>query len=59
MQEDASEIIAREKEKMRQRRLILPLAYPDFQNLFCSFGTVCLHNRNQNRNFIIDNDNEP
>ncbi len=59
MQEDANEIVAREKEKMQQRRLILPLAYPDFQNLFRSFGTVCLHNRNQNRNFIIDNDNEP
>lgn len=59
MQADASEIVAHEKEKMRQRRLILPLAYPDFQNLFRSFGTVCLHSRNQNRNFIIDNNNEP
>ncbi len=59
MQEDAREIVAREKEKMRQRRLILPLAYSDFQKLFHSFGTVCLHNRNQNKNFIIDGDNEP
>jgi DNA replication protein DnaC len=58
MQEDVSEIVAREKEKMRLRRLPLPLAYPDFRELFCSFGTVCLYNRNQNRNFVIDSDNE-
>lgn len=58
IQEDVSEISAREKEKMRLRRLPMPLAYPYFRELFCSFGTICLHNRNQNRNFIIDNDNE-
>ena len=58
MQEDVREIVAREKEKMLKRRLPLPLAYSDFRELFCPFGTVCLHNRNQNRNFIIDNDNE-
>lgn len=58
MQKDAQEIVAREKEKMRQRRLPLPLAYSDFQNLFSTFGTVCLHNRNQDRNFIVDRDNE-
>jgi hypothetical protein len=58
IQEDVSEIVAREKEKMLKRRLPLPLAYSDFRELFCSFGTICLHNRNQNRNFIIDNDNE-
>ncbi|MDR0572724.1 MAG: ATP-binding protein [Tannerella sp.] len=59
MQEDAQEIVAREKEKMLKQRLPLPLAYLDFKNLFRSFGTVCLHHRNQNRNFIIDNDNTP
>jgi len=58
MQEDVSEMVAREKEKMLNRRLPLPLAYSDFRELFRSFGTICLHNRNQNRNFIIDNDNE-
>lgn len=58
IQEDANEIVAREKEKMRQRRLSLPLAYFDFRELFRSFGTACLHNRDQNRDFIIDKDNE-
>ena len=59
LQKDAQEIIAGEKEKMRQRRLFLPLAYSDFQSLFCAFGAVCLLNRNQDRNFVIDNNNEP
>jgi DNA replication protein DnaC len=59
LQQEARELIAGEKEKMRQRRMILPLAYPDFQSLFLSFGTICLHNRNQNRNFIMDENNEP
>jgi DNA replication protein DnaC len=59
MQEDAQGIVAREKEKMLKQRLPLPLSYPDFKNLFRSFGTICLHNRNQNRNFVIDSDNEP
>ena len=59
LQKDAQEIIAGEKEKMRQRRLFLPLAYSDFQSLFCTFGAVCLLNRNQNKNFVIDENNEP
>lgn len=59
LQKDAQEIMASEKEKMRKRRLFLPLAYSDFQSLFCSFGAVCLLNRNQDRNFVIDNNNEP
>lgn len=58
MQEEASEVVTREKEKMRQQRLIFPLAYPDFQNLFLSFGTACLLNRNQNKDFVIDDNNE-
>ncbi len=58
IQGDVSEIVAREKEKMRLRRLPLPLSYSDFKELFRLFGTVCLQNRNQNQNFIIDNDNE-
>lgn len=59
LQKDAQEIVAGEKEKMRQRRLFLPLAYSDFQSLFRTFGTVCLLNRNQNKNFVIDENNEP
>lgn len=59
LQEDAQEIIAGEKEKMRQRRFSLPLAYSDFQSLFFKFGTVCLLQRNQDRNFVIDDNNEP
>lgn len=56
---DALEIIAGEKEKMRQRRFSLPLAYSDFQSLFFKFGSVCLLQRNQDRNFVIDDNNEP
>jgi hypothetical protein len=59
LQEDAQEIIAGEKEKMRQRRFSLPLAYSDFQSLFFKFCTVCLLQRNQDRNFVIDDNNEP
>jgi len=59
LQKDAQEIIAGEKEKMRQRQLFLPLAYSDFQSLFCAFGAVCLLNRNQDKNFVIDDNNEP
>ena len=44
---------------MRQRRLVLPLAYPDFRDLFLSFRTVCLLNRNQNKSFVIDENNQP
>ena len=59
LQKDAQEIIASEKGKMRQRRMYLPLAYSDFQSLFCTFGAVCLLNRNQDKNFVIDDNNEP
>ena len=59
LREDAREIISHEKEKMQKQRLPLPLAYADFQSLFCEFGTICLHNRNQAKNFVIDKNNEP
>jgi DNA replication protein DnaC len=59
LQKDAQEIIACEKGKMRQRRMFLPLAYSDFQSLFCTFGAICLLNRNQDKNFVIDDNNEP
>ena len=59
LQKDAQEIIASEKGKMRQRRMFLPLAYSDFQSLFCTFGAICLLNRNQDKNFVIDDNNEP
>lgn len=59
LRKDAQEIVANEKEKMRRRRLPLPLTYVDFQSLFCEFGTICLHSRNQAKEFIIDKNNEP
>ena len=59
LRKDVQEIVANEKEKMRKQRLPLPLAYADFQSLFCEFGTICLHNRNQAKDFVIDKNNEP
>jgi DNA replication protein DnaC len=59
LQKDAQEIVAHGKEKIRKLRLPLPLAYVDFQSLFCEFGTICLHNRNQAKDFVIDKNNEP
>lgn len=59
LQKDAQEIVAVEKEKMRLHRLFLPLAYSEFQSLFCAFGAVCLLNRNQDKNFVVDEYNEP
>jgi DNA replication protein DnaC len=59
LKKDAQEIVAHEKEKMRKLRLPLPLVYADFRSLFCEFGTICLHNRNQAKNFVIDKNNEP
>ena len=59
LQKDAQEIVSGEREKIQKRRLCLPLSYSDFCNLFLSFGTACLYNRNQNRDFVIDESNEP
>jgi DNA replication protein DnaC len=59
LQKDIQKIVADEKEKMQRRRLFLPLAYADFRELFFSFGTSCLLNRNQDRRFVIDSNNEP
>ena len=59
LKSDISEIVSGEKEKMLSRRLVLPLAYLDFRDLFQSFGNICLYNRNQNKDFSIDNYNEP
>ena len=58
VQKDVHEIIVGEKEMIRKHRFFLPLAYSDFQNLFISFGTICLLNRNQNKSFVIDENNE-
>lgn len=58
LQKDAQEIVDHEKEKMQKLRLSLPLAYADFQSLFCEFGTICLHNRNQVKDSVIDKNNE-
>ena len=59
LQRDAKEIISVEKEKMQRRRLCLPLSYRDFRELFLSFGTYCLFRRNQNKEFVLDENNEP
>ncbi|MDR2916198.1 MAG: hypothetical protein LBV74_15470 [Tannerella sp.] len=58
LQNDVREIVAGEKEKMRRRHFVLPLAYSDFRELFMSFGNICLLNRNQEKGFVIDEDNE-
>ena len=58
LRKDANEIISGEKEKMQHRHFSLPFAFPDFRELFLLFGTYCLFKRNQNRDFIIDMDNE-
>jgi len=59
LKSDISGIIFGEKEKMLSRRLVFPLAYSDFRDLFQSFGNACLLSQNQNREFVIDNFNEP
>lgn len=59
LQNDAKGIIAGEKEKNRQRRLLLPFKYSEFRSLFNMFGTACLYKRCQNKSFIIDRNNEP
>jgi hypothetical protein len=59
LRKDAQEIVTHEKEKMRKLRLPLSLAYSDFQSLFCEFGAICLHSRNQTKGFVIDKNNEP
>lgn len=58
LQDDAKEIIAGEKEKNRQLRLLLPFKYPEFRSLFIQFGTACLYKRHQNKSFVIDENNE-
>ncbi|WP_297088260.1 hypothetical protein [uncultured Draconibacterium sp.] len=59
LQNDANEIVAIEKGKNRQRHLLLPFSYSDFKNLLIKFGTACLYKRCQNKNFVIDENNEP
>ena len=58
LQNDALKMVSREKEKMWHRQLPLPIAYSEFRELFVLFGSSCLFKRNQNRNFIIDDNNE-
>ena len=58
LKSDISEIASGEKEKMLSRRMVLPLEYSDFRDLFQSFGNICLYNRNQNKSFEIDDYNE-
>jgi len=59
LKSDIPGIVSGEKEKMLSRRLVFPLAYSDFRDLFQSFGSICLYNRNQNKIFEIDEYNEP
>ena len=58
LKSNISGIVSNEKEKMLSRRLVLPLAYSDFRDLFQSIGNICLYNRNQNKNFVIDDFNK-
>ncbi len=58
LRNDVQGILSGEKEKMQRQRLYLPLAYSDFRELFLSFGTYCLYQRNQRREFVIDKNNE-
>ena len=58
VQKVVCEIVATEKEKIQQSRLVLTLSYSDFLNLFLSIKTVCLLSRNQNKNFSIDGHKE-
>nr|WP_320118480.1 hypothetical protein [uncultured Marinifilum sp.] len=58
LQNDAKKIITAEKKKIRQRRFLLPFKYSEFRNLFIMFGTACLNKRNQNKSFVIDENNE-
>lgn len=58
LRNDVQEILSDEKEKSRRRRLFIPLAYPDFRELFVSFGTYSLSRRNQKKEFLIDKNNE-
>lgn len=58
LQRDVQDILSLEKEKSRRRRLFLPLAYPEFRELFVSFGTYSLSRRNQKNQFVIDKNNE-
>ena len=58
LQRDVQEIISSEKEKMQHRRLVLPLAYSGFRELFLSFGMYCLYKRSQRKEFVIDKNNE-
>jgi|SRR5690554_1265626 len=59
LQQDAQEILSHEREKRRKHGFPLQIAYSDFQDLFCKFGAICLLNRNQNKDFILDENNEP
>lgn len=58
LQDDASKIITNEKQKIRQRRFLFPFEYSDFRNLLITYGTICLHKRNQYKSFTIDGGNE-
>ena len=56
---DVQEIISGEREKMQRQRLCLSLNYPDFRELFISFGTYCLYRKGQKKEFVMDKNNEP
>lgn len=58
LKNDIKEIVAGEKQKMEGQRLLLPISYSEFCDLFISFGTYCLYNQNQKQGFIIDEYNE-
>lgn len=53
------EKLSREKKKIEQRFLLLPISFDEFCDLFLAFGTHFLLQQNQNKSFEFDQYNEP
>lgn len=58
LKSDIQNMTIREKEKIEHRRLPLSLNFSEFCDLFISFGTHNFQRQNQERDFIIDTNNE-
>lgn len=58
LRNDVQGVLSGEKEKIQRRRLCLPLEYSDFRELFISFGTYCLYQKGQKKEFVMDKNNE-
>lgn len=59
LKNDIEELVSREKKKIEQRFIPLPISFDKFCDLFLSFGTHFLLQQNQNINFEFDQYNEP